>query len=88
MASISSLGTSGFKALKFEQSDYLKGLPDSQHQPIIERAHAQLSQLGVDEKFSHVYLLGQLRCLGIYFSPVNFYFLVIKIMNLVTWWLR
>ncbi|WP_409425902.1 DUF1365 domain-containing protein [Pseudoalteromonas sp. RW-H-Ap-1] len=68
------LGTSGFKALKFEQSDYLQGLPDSQHQPIIERAQAQLSQLGVDEKFSHVYLLGQLRCLGIYFSPVNFYF--------------
>ena len=68
------LGTSGFKALKFEQSDYLKGLLDSQHQPIIERAHAQLAQLGVDEKFSHVYLLGQLRCLGIYFSPVNFYF--------------
>ena len=56
------LGTTGFKALKFK------------HKPIVERAHAQLAALGVTEKFSHVYMLGQLRCLGIYFSPVNFYF--------------
>ena len=68
------LGTSGFKALKFQQSDYLKGLSDVLHQPISERAHAQLAALGIEEKFSHVYMLGQLRCFGVYFSPVNFYF--------------
>jgi len=68
------LGTTGFKALKFKQSDYLKGLPNTDNNPIVERAHAQLAALGVTEKFSHVYMLGQLRCLGIYFSPVNFYF--------------
>jgi uncharacterized protein len=69
----SQLGTSGFKALKFKQTDYLvndKKTP----QPIVERAHQQLHALGVHDKFSHVYMLGQLRCLGIYFSPVNFYF--------------
>ncbi|WP_350653954.1 DUF1365 domain-containing protein [Pseudoalteromonas sp. D48-MNA-CIBAN-0056] len=68
------LGTTGFKALKFKQSDYLKGLANTDNNPIVERAHAQLAALGVTEKFSHVYMLGQLRCLGIYFSPVNFYF--------------
>ena len=68
------LGTTGFKALKFKQYDYLKGLANTDNNPIVERAHGQLAALGVTEKFSHVYMLGQLRCLGIYFSPVNFYF--------------
>ncbi len=68
------LGTSGLKALKFKQSDYLQGSPNSQNQTLLERAHVQLAALGIEEKFSHVYMLGQLRCLGVYFSPVNFYF--------------
>lgn len=68
------LGTSGLKALKFKQSDYLQGSPNSQNPTVLERAHLQLAALGIEEKFSHIYMLGQLRCLGIYFSPVNFYF--------------
>ena len=68
------LGTCGFKALKFQQTDYLTHVPQPNTYSLIERAHHQLAVLGVSETFSHVYMLGQLRCLGIYFSPVNFYF--------------
>ncbi len=78
----SQLGTTGFKALKFNQRDYLiNASPDSPNnlaqraeRSLIQRAHGKLAELGISEVFSHVYLLGQLRCLGIYFSPVNFYF--------------
>lgn len=68
------LGTSGLKALKFNEADYLQSLSAFDQSPIIERAHKQLSSLGIKETFTHVYMLGQLRCLGVYFSPVNFYF--------------
>lgn len=69
----SQLGTSGFKALKFNQQDYLRGVANCDL-PLINRAHQHLVSLGVESTFSHVYMLGQLRCLGVYFSPVNFYF--------------
>ncbi|MDC9526052.1 DUF1365 domain-containing protein [Pseudoalteromonas sp. Angola-30] len=68
------LGTFGFKALRFNQADYLNTLPNSEPLSIIERAQCQIEKLGVKETFSHIYMLGQLRCMGIYFSPVNFYF--------------
>ena len=68
------IGTSGFKALKFNEADYLKGTLQLAKRPLIERAHEQLSNLGITETFSHIYMLGQLRCFGVYFSPVNFYF--------------
>ncbi len=68
------LGTSGLKALKFNEADYLKDTSEHVKRPLIERAHDQLVTLGISETFSHIYMLGQLRCLGVYFSPVNFYF--------------
>ncbi|GAA58991.1 hypothetical protein P20652_0850 [Pseudoalteromonas sp. BSi20652] len=68
------LGTSGLKALKFNQADYIQNISDPHHSSLIERAHIKLAALGVNETFTHVYMLGQLRCLGVYFSPVNFYF--------------
>lgn len=67
------LGTSGFKALKFKQSDYLQG-HCAADEPIYTRALKKIAQLGVTDSFSEIYMLGQLRCLGIYFSPVNFFF--------------
>ncbi|MDP2563669.1 DUF1365 domain-containing protein [Pseudoalteromonas marina] len=68
------LGTSGSKALKFNESDYFVNKPNNNDASIIERANHQLLSLGVTETFNHVYMLGQLRCFGIYFSPVNFFF--------------
>ncbi|MDO6546237.1 DUF1365 domain-containing protein [Pseudoalteromonas carrageenovora] len=68
------LGTFGFKALRFKQADYLQNVPHPQQHTVFERAQMQLQSLGVNEEFEHTYMLGQLRCFGIYFSPVNFYF--------------
>ncbi|MFT6787245.1 MAG: DUF1365 family protein [Pseudoalteromonas rhizosphaerae] len=67
------LGTTGFKALKFKQSDYLNRDLDTQ-QPIKQRAIDKIVELGITAPFSNVYMLGQLRCFGVYFSPVNFFF--------------
>jgi len=70
------LGTSGLKALKFNEADYLQNTEQANKakQTLIQRAHTKLNELGVKDVFNNVYMLGQLRCLGIYFSPVNFYF--------------
>lgn len=67
------LGTVGFKVLKFNQADYINTQGDTDS-PLAQRALNKIAELGVTEAFSDVYMLGQLRCLGVYFSPVNFYF--------------
>ncbi len=67
------LGTDGFKVLKFNQADYINTQGDNDTS-LTQRAFNKIAELGVQETFSDVYMLGQLRCLGIYFSPVNFYF--------------
>lgn len=67
------LGCDGFKALKFNQSDYFNYQTDMQL-PVKQRALDKIAQLGVTQTFSHVFMLGQMRCFGIYFSPVNFFF--------------
>ena len=75
------LGTSGFKALKFNQSDYFVKHNAHNTDSISLRAHQHLAALGINEVFSHVYMLGQLRCLGVYFSPVNFFFFGNKLVS-------
>ncbi|WP_404343933.1 DUF1365 domain-containing protein [Pseudoalteromonas mariniglutinosa] len=67
------LGSKGVKPLKFSQADYLKSPYATQHS-VLKRALDKISELGVEEQFSNVFMLGQLRCFGIYFSPVNFFF--------------
>ncbi|MFY8282864.1 DUF1365 domain-containing protein [Pseudoalteromonas sp. SSMSWG5] len=67
------LGCSGFKALKFKQSDYFNFQTNMQLS-VQQRALAKIAELGVKQTFTKVYMLGQLRCMGIYFSPVNFFF--------------
>ncbi|MGB0924568.1 MAG: DUF1365 domain-containing protein [Pseudoalteromonas shioyasakiensis] len=67
------LGLSGFKALKFNQSDYFNYQTDMQL-PLKQRALNKIKELGIGDEFAHVFMLGQVRCLGIYFSPVNFFF--------------
>ncbi|KZX01383.1 DUF1365 domain-containing protein [Pseudoalteromonas luteoviolacea] len=63
-------GTKGRKILKFCQQDYL----DGESNDLKQRALDKSRELGVDASNSQVYLMGQGRCLGYYFSPVNFYF--------------
>ncbi|PCK32744.1 DUF1365 domain-containing protein [Pseudoalteromonas piscicida] len=67
----STFGTSGAKLLKFNQSDYMKTGNGS----LLARVHAKSNELGMPVSGdTKVYLMAQMRCLGIYFSPVNFYF--------------
>lgn len=63
-------GTKGLKVLKFNEMDYLKGY----HGSIIDRALAVSKKLNAGNDIKKVFLMCQLRCFGIYFSPVNFFF--------------
>ncbi|OHU85420.1 MULTISPECIES: DUF1365 domain-containing protein [Pseudoalteromonas] len=64
------LGTSGVKLLKFNQDDYLTHYTG----PLKERALQASKMLGEGGCSDKVMLLCQLRCFGVYFSPVNFFF--------------
>ncbi|WP_241651723.1 MULTISPECIES: DUF1365 domain-containing protein [unclassified Pseudoalteromonas] len=67
----SMFGSSGLKLLKFNQQDYIKDGEGS----LLQRAYLKSKQLGRPVTDStKVYLMAQMRCFGIYFSPVNFYF--------------
>lgn len=57
--------------LSFHRHDYLKGSEGSLKQAVWQK----VGELGGDaEPEGRVLLLGNVRCLGFYFSPVNFYF--------------
>lgn len=70
-------GFSWFNLLRFVENDYLKGEPGSLKQRIKNKV-ATLSvgeNISADgEDISRITMLVQVRCLGLYFSPANFYF--------------
>lgn len=60
-----------FAPLSFRRSDYL-GDPK---EPLKQSVLAEVARLGGDiNNLSRVKMLGQVRCFGIYFSPVNLFF--------------
>lgn len=64
-------GRQWFNPIRFNEKDYLKNEPGSLKQRIGEKVRA----LGGDwEQGGRVLMLAQCRCLGVYFSPINFYF--------------
>ncbi|AWB65410.1 DUF1365 domain-containing protein [Saccharobesus litoralis] len=67
------LGTSWYNPIRFKQNDYVKGdLAD-----LKARIANKVNELGGDyANWQHkkIFMLAQLRCLGLFFSPVNFYF--------------
>ncbi|TWX69982.1 DUF1365 domain-containing protein [Colwellia sp. C1TZA3] len=73
-------GFAWFNFLRFKENDYLKGEPEGLKQRIKNKIQA-LSCRGEScaEKLdaadiSRITMLVQVRCLGLYFSPANFYF--------------
>lgn len=58
--------------LQFRRSDYL-GDPDV---PLEQAVLEKMSNLAGKRLSGRVFLLGQVRMLGLYFSPVNFYYLM------------
>ena len=63
-------GSAWFKPLRFCQKDYVLGEPNS----LIDRIKNKVKFLGAEEPIKRVLMLVQVRCFGLYFSPVNFYF--------------
>ena len=63
-------GTKAYHLLRFFSDDYMK----DEQGDLLTRARAKIKSLGVCCDQHQVFLLGQLRCFGIYFSPVNFFF--------------
>ena len=60
-----------FAPLSFYRADYFGNPAQSLKDAVLEKA----AELGADvANIDRVVLLGQARCFGIYFSPVNFYF--------------
>ncbi len=63
-------GFSWFYPLRFLEKDYVKGEPKS----LSERIKNKITQLGGSQDIDRIIMLVQARCLGLYFSPANFYF--------------
>jgi hypothetical protein len=63
-------GFSWYHPLRFCEKDYLKSEPLS----LSQRIRKKVIQLGGYQDISKVIMLVHVRCFGIYFSPVNFYF--------------
>lgn len=63
-------GFAWFNLLRFRQNDYLKGEPEC----LKQRIKNKVQSLSGYADISRINMLVQVRCLGIYFSPANFYF--------------
>ncbi len=61
----------GLKWVNFKREDYL----GDKQKPLEDSVLSRMSELAGKTLSGTVYLLGQVRTLGMYFSPVNFYFL-------------
>lgn len=64
--------TQGAGLLWFRQQDYLKGIEGDCLQ---QKALRKMSQLAGTELHGRVFFLGNIRTFGLFFSPVNFYYL-------------
>ncbi len=62
--------TTGFAALRFKDSDYLDPKTATNSRAVWQK----VVDLGGKDFSGRVFLLGQVRCLGLYFSPVNFFY--------------
>ncbi len=64
-------GTRWHNLLRFRELDYLEG---ANGETLKTRALSAMRKLGDGTLYDKVTFLGNLRCFGFYFSPVNFYF--------------
>ncbi|MCH8500366.1 MAG: DUF1365 domain-containing protein [Aliidiomarina sp.] len=65
----------GFAAFMFRSSDYLRDESSASHPRLADKVRAKMSALAGRPLQGRVYLLGNVRCFGIYFSPLNCYYL-------------
>ena len=69
--SVKGFSASSWAPLRFKRSDYL----GNQKQPLKQAVLEKMSELANQSLDGTVFLLGQTRTFGLYFSPVNFYYL-------------
>lgn len=62
--------SAGFGPAVFKRGDYLGDPSKSLSAEVLKRCH----ELGAEDLQGDVFMLGQVRVFGLYFSPVNFYF--------------
>jgi hypothetical protein len=65
------ISTSRFSVVRYKRSDYL-GDPEL---PLQSAVLQRMSELANKTLSGRVFMLGQMRIFGVYFSPVNFYYL-------------
>lgn len=63
-------GNKWYNPIRFCEKDYLKSEPGT----LKQRISNKVQQLGGKWQGEKVVMMAQCRCLGIYFSPINFYF--------------
>lgn len=66
-----SVNHSGMSLVNFKRSDYL----GNANEKLDDCVRQRMSELAKESLHGDVFMLGQVRTLGMYFSPVNFYFL-------------
>jgi len=70
-AEVKGFSTKSWAALRFKRSDYLGNANIPLKKSVIDK----MSELAERPLSGTIYLLGQTRTFGLYFSPVNFYYL-------------
>lgn len=65
----------GFAAFSFRQADYLRDEPRESNESLADCVRRKMSELAERDLTGRVYLLGNVRCFGVYFSPLNCYYL-------------
>ena len=70
-AEVKGFSTKSWAALRFKRSDYLGNANIPLKKSVIDK----MSELAQRPLSGTIYLLGQTRTFGLYFSPVNFYYL-------------
>ena len=70
-ATVKGFSAKSWAPLRFKRSDYLGDADTPLKQAVIDK----MSELAEKPLTGTVYLLGQTRTFGLYFSPVNFYYL-------------
>jgi len=65
------ISTKKWSVVRFKRSDYL----GAENQPLKQSVLERMSELAGQALDGKVFMLGQMRLFGMYFSPVNFYYL-------------
>jgi DUF1365 family protein len=67
-------GEKWFNPVRFHQKDYIKSEPGNLKERIANKVKALGGNWDANGDGNTVFMLVQCRCLGVYFSPINFYY--------------